>query len=362
VAARRFPPPWNTLMRIWEHTFEELTGGRPPSGDQDVPFEPQPFIRVAVVPITHNPRFATAPIPGFPSFGNQALLELKNGQWTCVGHYVEDTILLDESVRGRGLAEELLLRCAEHRTDLPLSSNFTNKGYSLLKRAHRLAIMRALKARLPVNQAVLAEYVSEKQLQNTVEIARFRTTIATLIAEKRPIKIYCGCGTVPRPGFLNLDIAVLAPSFALTHPDEYFIFPFADMPWGIPDDCVDYIFHEDFIEHITQLQQIQFLAEALRVLKPGCYHRVNTPNIITAMKTYSNFKDGFRGVYTGELQWGHVSIFSPTSLKEIAELIGYREVIFTTKNHGVSPFAGHDCRPGADRDDIVGNIYADLQK
>jgi hypothetical protein len=86
------------------------------------------------------------------------LLELKDGQWTCIGSYVDDTILIDESVRGRGLAEELLLRCAEHRADLPLSSNFTNKGYSLLRRAHRIAIKRALEAKLPVPDVVLAEY------------------------------------------------------------------------------------------------------------------------------------------------------------------------------------------------------------
>ena len=57
--------------------------------------------------------------------------------------------------------------------------------------------------------------------------------------------------------------------------------------------------------------QFQFLAETLRVMKPGSWHRVNTPNVITAMKLHSNFKKGFRGVYTGEEKWGHISIFSP---------------------------------------------------
>jgi hypothetical protein len=56
------------------------------------------------------------------------LLELKDGQWTCVGFYVDDTILLDQNARGQGLAEELLLRCAEHRVGVPLSSNFTKQA------------------------------------------------------------------------------------------------------------------------------------------------------------------------------------------------------------------------------------------
>ena len=167
---------------------------------------------------------------------------------------------------------------------------------------------------------------------------------------------------MPRPGFLNLDITVYAPEFAVYHSDEYFIFPFADWPWGLPDNSVDYIFQEDFIEHVSQLQQIQVLAEALRVLKPGQYHRVNTPNLLRAMKLHSDFSKGFVGVYTGELQWGHISLFTPASLKEIAEMVGYREVVFTTKNHGVSAFSEQDFRPQADRDEIFGNIYADLVK
>jgi len=195
-----------------------------------------------------------------------------------------------------------------------------------------------------------------------VEVLRFGMKVSELIAAGKPVKINCGSGPVPRRGYLNLDIEMMAPEFATRYPDEYFIFPFADMPWGISDNCVDYIFHEDFIEHITQLQQIQFLSETWRILRPGCYHRVNTPNLIAAMRRHSDFKAGFKGVYTGEARWGHIAIFSATSLKEIAELVGYREVIFTTRNHGVSPFAEADWRPWSDRDEIVGNIYADLQK
>jgi hypothetical protein len=191
---------------------------------------------------------------------------------------------------------------------------------------------------------------------------RFCKEVLRLGREGRPVKIYCGAGQVPRPGFLNLDIAINAPTFFTRNFNEYFIFPFADAAWPLPDECVDYIFHEDFIEHITQLMQFQFLAETLRVLKSGCWHRVNTPNVLAAMKRHSNFKQGFRGVYTGEKQWGHISILSPLSLKEMAELVGYREVVFTTRHHGVSPYAEKDFRPEADRDEVLGNIYADLLK
>jgi predicted SAM-dependent methyltransferase len=197
---------------------------------------------------------------------------------------------------------------------------------------------------------------------NNGEVARFRQEVLKLQSNGEPVKVYCGAGTVPRSGFLNLDIQLEAPSFFVSNFAQYFIFPFADTDWGLPDNCVDYIFHEDFIEHITQLAQWQFLAETLRVLRPGCWHRVNTPNILASMKRHSDFKKGFPGVYTGEEQWGHIAMLSPLVLKEMAEVVGYSEVVFTTRHHGVSPYAEADHRPGSDRDPIKGNIYADLQK
>lgn len=194
------------------------------------------------------------------------------------------------------------------------------------------------------------------------ERARFAARVADLVAAGQPVKIYCGAGNVPRPGFLNIDVKEYAPEFGIAHPDEYFIFPFADMSWDLPDDCVDYIFHEDFLEHISQLQQIQFLAETLRVLRPGGWHRVNTPNLLWSMRTHSQFRRGFDGVYTGELQWGHVCLVTPLALEELALLVGYRYVVFTGKDGGVSPHAVPDLRPDYDRDPVEGNVFADLQK
>jgi GNAT superfamily N-acetyltransferase len=146
------------IVRIWEHRFETLTDGKEPTGDGPAyPVPPQPFVSTAVVPITNSPRFATAPLEGDGTFAHQVLLELKNNEWVCVGSYVDDTIYLEPEVRGRGLAEELLLRSAEHRT-LPLTTNFTHSGYSLLRRTHRLAVARAVKVGLHVPQEVLADY------------------------------------------------------------------------------------------------------------------------------------------------------------------------------------------------------------
>lgn len=196
------------------------------------------------------------------------------------------------------------------------------------------------------------------------EMAAFANRVFALLQAGQPVRIYTGCGTMPAAGFLNIDIApMLRPEDTRFDECEYFFFPFADTPWPIPDGCVDYIFHEDFIEHLNQKQQFCFLAETLRVLKPAHWHRISTPCLIQSMRRHSQFQAGMRGVYVGEWnQWGHQALFTHHSLEETAKLVGYREVLFNQKNQGLSPFRGVDTRPWDDRDTLLGNIYADLLK
>jgi hypothetical protein len=197
------------------------------------------------------------------------------------------------------------------------------------------------------------------------ELQAFSVRVASLVEAKQPVKIQVGFGWTPAPGFVNLDIAPL-----LSENDDrfagvdVFYFPYADMPWPIPANCVDYICHEDFIEHISQKQQVCFLAEALRVLKEGCWHRVSTPCLNATMMRHSRFEEGMEGVYVGEWDnWDHISLFTRHSLEEMARLVGYREVVFNLKNQGVSPHRlTREVRPDADRDPLIGNIFADLLK
>jgi predicted SAM-dependent methyltransferase len=197
------------------------------------------------------------------------------------------------------------------------------------------------------------------------ELLGFSTRVLSLTEAGQPVKIQVGFGWTPAPGFINLDIfPLLQENDDRFDGVDVFFFPYADMPWPIPADSVDFIFHEDFIEHISQKQQVCFLAETLRVLKNGAWHRVSTPCLAASMKRHSQFEDGMEGVYKGEWDnWDHVSLFTRQSLEEMAKLVGYRDVVFNLKNHGVSPHDRHqDMRPGLDRDELFGNIFADLLK
>jgi predicted SAM-dependent methyltransferase len=197
------------------------------------------------------------------------------------------------------------------------------------------------------------------------ELRGFSACVLKLVESGQPVKIQVGFGWSPAPGFVNLDIQpLLDESDAGTDALDVFFFPYVDMPWPIPENCVDYIFHEDFIEHISQKQQVCFLAETLRVLKDGAWHRVSTPCLNASMKRHSHFEDGLKGVYTGEWDnWEHINLFTRNSLEEMAKMVGYREVMFNQKNQGVSPHRlTSEIRPSEDRDPLIGNIFADLLK
>lgn len=143
-------------MKLWEFTIAELTDGKSPNPNAGNPFFEQPFENRSIVPLTDRPKFATAMLKG-ASMAHQVLLVREGEGWRCIGHWVDDTITIDPEFEGQGLALELVLRTVEHRSGLPLSSNFTLGGYNLIKRAHQRSVEAALKCGIDVPQKVFDE-------------------------------------------------------------------------------------------------------------------------------------------------------------------------------------------------------------
>lgn len=191
----------------------------------------------------------------------------------------------------------------------------------------------------------------------------------------KQIRLHFGCGPRVLKGWVNIDL-IFEPfeKYLKYYTDEHYpeairgnkndFFAVNILKTGLPlpNDSVDLIFHEDFLEHLDQKEQIVFLAETFRVLKPGSIHRVNTPNLLASMIEHSNFKKGYAGVYVDE--WSkhvHKSILTPNYLSEIAQMIGYSKVLFNIRNNSISKEIPKEYRPGKDRTEN-GNIFADLIK
>jgi predicted SAM-dependent methyltransferase len=74
------------------------------------------------------------------------------------------------------------------------------------------------------------------------------------------IRLYLGCGSLPRAGWINLDIRPL-PGVDIVR----------DVLRGLPfsDSAVDQLASENFLEHIPQSEVIWLMDEMHRVLKPN---------------------------------------------------------------------------------------------
>lgn len=187
-----------------------------------------------------------------------------------------------------------------------------------------------------------------------------------LAASRQPIKIQFGAGSNAKPDFLNLDRypfpALIWSCWVHRHPDRFFAHNL-DLPLPLPDGSVDFVFSEDFIEHLSQKAQVKYLAETFRVLRPGAAHRISTPCLRHSMAKHSNFAAGVAGVWAKEWDaWEHVALFTRETLADMARMIGYCDVIFTGKNESTSPHRCEEIRPGLDRPEPEANIFADLIK
>jgi hypothetical protein len=195
-----------------------------------------------------------------------------------------------------------------------------------------------------------------------------RARLAARAAQGAPLRLHLGCGPRVIAGWVNIDLAYqpsenpplgegeAAPG---TAEDFYAI----DVTRGIPlpDACVEAVFHEDFLEHLSQRDAVAFLAEARRVLVAGGIHRVNSPNLAASMREHSDFARGRAGTYVDEWdRWHHLNIFTPGYLEEVALMVGYTSVDFNRRDGSRSELVPRELRPTPGNRPEDGNLFADL--
>jgi hypothetical protein len=198
------------------------------------------------------------------------------------------------------------------------------------------------------------------------EIARFNAAVQQKLRREEPVIVLVGPGPNVRDECLHITTGVspvlMRSGWLQSHDDKYFSFN-ADRDWGIPDSIVDFIYHEDVFEHISQKSQLKLLAESFRVLKPGGVHRINTPCLREAMRAHSKFTAGAKGVYEAEWdRWGHTILVSHPIMREYSEIVGYSRCFSAVPNFSLSPYFRSDTRPNGDRHPVFGNMIVDLVK
>ena len=120
-----------------------------------------------------NPGYATAFAnqgPNATSSKDQVLLEMQNdGTWAPVGCYIDMTLGLVDRVRNKGLSTELVLRCLTLR-EPPLERQLSEAGLGALKKAHKVAVEKAVESGLDVPERVRGE----NGLKHTHSLHRLR--------------------------------------------------------------------------------------------------------------------------------------------------------------------------------------------
>lgn len=214
------------------------------------------------------------------------------------------------------------------------------------------------------------------RVPETYESAAFddrgeRERLADLARSGTPLRLHIGCGPRVLAGWVNIDLAYQPftdylqtygddpDGTAGTREDFFAIDVTRGLP--LPDRCAEVVFHEDFLEHLSQRDAVGFLAEARRVLMDGAVHRVNSPNLASSMRDHSDFTRGLAGTYTEEWdRWHHLNIFTPPYLEEVALMVGYSRVTFSERNGSISPLIVPELRPTPGDRPEDGNVFADL--
>lgn len=120
----------------------------------------------------------------------------------------------------------------------------------------------------------------KQDIQRQIRRRNFRRTVAR---RTPPYRLHLGCGRNRFEQWINVD---WNPNPGVT-----------DVVWNLtdafplPDQCCSHIYHEHFLEHVRPEQAVAFLRECFRLLKPGAWMRVATPDLEYLVGKYADSRD-----------------------------------------------------------------------
>lgn len=153
-----------------------------------------------------------------------------------------------------------------------------------------------------------------------------------------PVRLNLGCGDVPLPGYVNVDVA---PARGGREPDV--VCDIRDLS-RFPDACADEVMAVHVIEHFYYWEVAALLKEWTRVLKPGGRLVLETPNLLTACEELLKNPElasrpdqaGQRTMWClyGDPGWQdplmcHRWLYTPQSLAQVMHEAGLRQLAQT---------------------------------
>jgi predicted SAM-dependent methyltransferase len=163
-------------------------------------------------------------------------------------------------------------------------------------------------------------------------------------------KLHVGCGGHPLAGWLNSDLD--PRRWSTLRLDAARRFP-------LDDACLDYVYSEHMIEHLTLPQGRRFLTECRRVLKPGGRIRTATPDLAFLLDLLrpdksalqqqyvrwaaATFLPGVQGADASAVvnnffrDWGHRFIYDEPTLRRELAAAGFAGIVRRALNASDDP-------------------------
>ena len=135
------------------------------------------------------------------------------------------------------------------------------------------------------------------------------------------MKLHLGCGSVHKPGYVNVDIRKLSGVDVvrdITH----------DLPWD--DGSCECIETYHVVEHLPRRKVAGALAEWHRVLEPGGVLVVEVPNFDVACREYLAGNDERLNSIFGRQRWEgdtHLFGYNVKRLTRLLESAGFSDIV-----------------------------------
>lgn len=138
-------------------------------------------------------------------------------------------------------------------------------------------------------------------------------------------KLHLGCGPNVLDGWLNSDLVTTnsAPPDTLARVKDIFIMD-ATSDFPFPDEQMDVIYCEDFLEHFDQLEGLGICTECYRILKSGGVWRISTPGFDTILRRMQ--PRSRETIEYGHWSWGHRLLYTQEYLLFLLKECGFSEI------------------------------------
>jgi predicted SAM-dependent methyltransferase len=164
---------------------------------------------------------------------------------------------------------------------------------------------------------------------------KFRKNRSKIILKQKPLLLDLGCGSNFTEGWVHVDF-FKSPQIKFRKNKILSRYSLIEADFRYPIRCdensVDGIYSGHTIEHLYPGEAYQFLCEIFRILRPGCWLRINFPDLEKYINYYNGkesaseflvFNTGCEAISNITQNYGHHSVWDEKLITDALNNIGF---------------------------------------